>query len=233
MPASERCSVFLESGMCTCFLWMKFRLAFHPDLWHFDPLAPAELHTDSGSVVRVLFLFSDSTLKNTNIRESVPQQIQVQLHRGEQECLAVVFVVMRFWSYLYGRPSAIVAGHHSLCWLVNLRDPSACLTRWVLQLQGYDFTVSCKSCWRQADADCLLRLMLPTMDCDADSFDQYIASLESAFPDTNTFRTEQKKQITCSDCFLLKRNQEPIVFAHMMAFFAKRMILLYAHDIFW
>lgn len=34
------------------------------------------------------------------------------------------------------------------------------------------------------------------MDCDADNFDYYIVSLEPAFPDLNTFKTEQQNNDT-------------------------------------
>lgn len=119
----------------------------------------------------------------------------------EQECLALVFAVQRFRSYLYGRPFQVVTDHHSLCWLVSRRNPSDRLARCALRLQEYDFTVSHKSGRKHADADRLSRMPLDMTVRNADSFDHLIASVTTMFPDKATFEIEQRKDVSLEPLF--------------------------------
>lgn len=84
----------------------------------------------------------------------------------EKEALAIVFGVVRFHQYLYGRPFTILSDHKPLQGVFKETAgvpvmASARIQRWGLTLSAYDYKIKFKAGSENANADLLSRLPLP------------------------------------------------------------------------
>src|SRR6266481_6074793 len=59
----------------------------------------------------------------------------------ELECLAVVWSVQKFRTFVECRNFVIETDHKALKWLMDMKDPRGRLGRWVMILQGYTFKI--------------------------------------------------------------------------------------------
>jgi transposase InsO family protein len=85
---------------------------------------------------------------------------EVRYTTTEKECLAVIFGIKQFRTYLYGKHFTVYTDHSSLQWLLKLKDSNARLLRWSLQLQGVNFTIKHRSGNLNGNADALSRAPL-------------------------------------------------------------------------
>ncbi|GAA6084489.1 uncharacterized protein LOC114911879 [Tachysurus ichikawai] len=60
---------------------------------------------------------------------------------SEKECLAVIWALEHFRSYIEGLHVTIFSDHNSLRWLMSWPNLSGRLARWSLQLQDFDFDI--------------------------------------------------------------------------------------------
>jgi len=138
---------------------LKLMLTQAPCLHHHNPDLPQVIHTDASRVglgATLLQLengnecpvaYASRTLTDAEKRYSIT----------ELECLSLVYAVRKFREYIFGAPFTIKTDHHALCWLRQVKDPTARLARFALQLQPYQFTIAYKSGKLHLDADCLSR----------------------------------------------------------------------------
>ena len=84
----------------------------------------------------------------------------------ERKALAIIEGIKKFRNYLDDRRFTIYTDHHSLRWLMSLKDPNGQLARWALLIQQCKFTIVHKAGKLNSDADALSRRpykILPTI----------------------------------------------------------------------
>jgi len=79
----------------------------------------------------------------------------------EKECLAIVWAIRKLKPYLEGYHFKKVTDHKALKWLNSKESPSGTITRWVLELQQYDFEIAYRKGQLNVVADSLSRQPLP------------------------------------------------------------------------
>ena len=75
----------------------------------------------------------------------------------EREALAVVGAIKEFYPYLYGFPFQLHNDHATQVSLKTMKDFGGRVSRWMLLLQQFDFTVVYKPGTSNGNADCLSR----------------------------------------------------------------------------
>lgn len=141
---------------------LKELLCKYPVMHHFEPNAHSYLHCDaSNEGLGAVLMQKDAEGKEhpiSYISRSLTSP-EKNYTVTEKECLSVKWAIEKFRPYLIYKPFTVVTDHHSLCWLMKLRDANSRLTRWSLALQVYQFDIVYKKGSAHKCPDCLSRLV--------------------------------------------------------------------------
>lgn len=76
----------------------------------------------------------------------------------EKECLAIVWALRYFNTYLYGQEFTVQTDHQLLAWLQKMKNTNHRLTRWALSIQPYRVTVQHRKGCSNGNANGLSRV---------------------------------------------------------------------------
>ena len=130
-----------------------------PILAYPDFSLPFVLHTDASAtaVGAVLSQIQDGMERVISYWSRQLNKAERNYSTIEREALASVAAVKEFYPYLCGFPFQLVTDHNPLIALKGLKDVGGRLTRWMLFLQQFDYTVEYKSGRTHGNTDSLSR----------------------------------------------------------------------------
>ena len=119
---------------------LKQALVKDPILKVADPAKPFNLQTDASDrgLGAVLCQKNETGEEHPVVyasRKLLPREVHYSVI--EKECLAIVWALKFFNTYLYGQQFTVETDHQPLAWLSQMKNSNSRLTRWSLAVQPY------------------------------------------------------------------------------------------------
>nr|GEZ24734.1 DNA-directed DNA polymerase [Tanacetum cinerariifolium] len=160
----EKDTSFLFSKECVeAFQTLKRKLTEAPTLIAPDWDMPFELMCDANdfAIGAVLGQCQENRFRPIHYASKTMTEAESNYTTKKKEMLAVVYALMKFWSYLIMNKSIMYTDHSALKYLFSKKDSKARLLRWVLLLQEFTFKVIDTKGAENLAADHLSRLENP------------------------------------------------------------------------
>ena len=139
-----------------------------------DPSKPFVLQTDASEVGLGAVLSQKDDDGNEHPVACASQKLlprEVNYATIEKECLAIVWALRFFYTYLYGQSFTVETDHQPLSWLYRMKNTNSRLIRWALALQPFNFSLKHRKGVDNANADGLSRGSIPTLEIPKKDFD--------------------------------------------------------------
>lgn len=137
---------------------LKAKLLKSPILFRFSPHNETELHCDTSTIGAILLQRqADGKLHPVFYFSKRVLDVESRYHSYELETLAIAYALRRFRVYLIGIKFKILTYCQSLTLTLNEKIINTRISRWALELQGYDYIIEHRASNRMGYVDALSR----------------------------------------------------------------------------
>ena len=146
----------------TAFNTLKDKLTSAPIVAFPDFSIPFRLYTDASDLGlgAVLAQVQDNRERIIACASRTLRDSEKNYSVTKKECLAIIWAIGQFRSYLIGKEFLIYTDHYSLQWLRSMKAENRVLHQWACSLEDYQFTICHRPGKLQTHVDALSRLPL-------------------------------------------------------------------------
>ena len=173
---------------------LKKFLTEKPILAIYSPLLETELHCDASAHGYGAILFrkqSDNSFKPVCYFSRRTTDVESRYHSFELELLAVVNAIKRFRVYLQGIPFKIITDCNSIKCALSKKEIVPRISRWVLELENYNYTVEHRRGDQMRHVDALSRAIFVIED---NSIERNLSICQQADTELEVIRTRLEKE---------------------------------------